>query len=93
MSIIDDLVAHPGLYLGIDNVQDSDVRGAARMVVTPLPGNVGVSLDYEILNPNFGDGERRAAAASDEGGAVGAGAGADPSLVVVQQARGRSRRA
>jgi hypothetical protein len=50
MGIIDDLLEHPGLYLGVDTVADSDRRGAARMVVTPLPGRSGVTLDYEILN-------------------------------------------
>jgi len=51
MAIVDDLLAHPGLYLGIDAVADSDLRGAARIAVTPLPGNSGVILEYEILNP------------------------------------------
>jgi hypothetical protein len=51
MAIIDDLMAHPGLYLGIDTLEGSDQRGAARIVVTPLPGGAGVTLDYEVLNP------------------------------------------
>ena len=51
MTIVDDLLAHPGLYIGIDSVADSDLRGAARIVVTPLPGGAGVTLDYEIFNP------------------------------------------
>jgi hypothetical protein len=51
MTIVDDLLAHPGLYLGIDTVTGSDLRGAARIVVTPLPGDSGVTLDYEIFNP------------------------------------------
>lgn len=51
MTIVDDLVAHPGLYIGIDSVARSDLRGAARIVVTPLPGDSGVSLEYEIYNP------------------------------------------
>jgi len=51
MSIVDDLLAHPGLYVGIDSDADSDLRGAARIVVTPLPGGAGVTLDYEVLNP------------------------------------------
>jgi hypothetical protein len=50
LTIIDDLLAHPGLYLGIDAVAGSDLRGAARLVVTALPGASGVALDYEILN-------------------------------------------
>jgi hypothetical protein len=50
MGIVDDLIAHPGLYLGID--RDTDQRGAsaAKIVVTPLPGGAGVSLDYETFN-------------------------------------------
>ena len=55
MGIVDDLVAHAGLYLGIDSVADSDLRGAARMIVTPLPGQSGVTLDYEIFNPAMPD--------------------------------------
>jgi hypothetical protein len=50
MPILDDLIAHPGLYIGVDEVQGSDLRGAARMVVAVLPGQIGVSIDYEILN-------------------------------------------
>ena len=45
MTIVDDLLANPGLYVGIDDVQGSDLRGAARILVTALPGNAGVSLD------------------------------------------------
>ena len=51
MTIVDDLLAHPGLYIGIDAVAGSEQRGAARVVVTPLPGSSGVTLDYEIFNP------------------------------------------
>ena len=51
MTIVDDLLAHPGLYLGIDSVEGSDLRGAARFTVTPLPGNSGVAIDYEVYNP------------------------------------------
>jgi hypothetical protein len=55
MSIVDDLCAHPGLYLGIDEMAGTDLRGAVRMVVTPLPGGAGVALDYEVLNPAHPD--------------------------------------
>jgi hypothetical protein len=55
MSVVDDLLASPGLYIGIDSVAGTDVRGAARIIVTPLPGNAGVSLDYEIFNPTTPD--------------------------------------
>ena len=51
MSIVDDLLANPGLYIGIDQVAGTDLRGAARIEVTALPGNSGVALDYEVLNP------------------------------------------
>jgi hypothetical protein len=51
MAIVDDLLENPGLYVGIDSGTDSDVREAARMVVTPLPGAAGVTLDYEVFNP------------------------------------------
>jgi hypothetical protein len=50
MGIVDDLLAHPGLYLGVDRVADSDHVGVARMTVTALPGGAGVALDYEIFN-------------------------------------------
>lgn len=52
MTIIDDLLANAGLYVGIDHAQRTDQVGSARMVVTPLPGDVGVTLDYEIFNPD-----------------------------------------
>jgi hypothetical protein len=51
MGIVDDLLANPGLYLGIDHEARSDSNGAARMLVTALPGGSGVALDYEIFNP------------------------------------------
>jgi hypothetical protein len=50
VGIVDDLLANPGLYVGKDTVAGSDLVGAARIVVSPLPGRAGVSLDYEILN-------------------------------------------
>jgi hypothetical protein len=55
MSIVDELLAAPGLYLGIDAVSGTEVRGAARLVMTPLPGDSGVAIDYEILNPAHPD--------------------------------------
>jgi hypothetical protein len=55
MSVVDDLLASPGMYVGVDTVADSDLRGAARLVVTPLPGGGGVTLDYEILNGSTPD--------------------------------------
>jgi hypothetical protein len=50
MAILDDLLDHPGIYLGLDRDQ-RDSPGAARILVTPLPGRAGVTLDYEVLNP------------------------------------------
>jgi hypothetical protein len=58
MGIVEDLLANPGLYVGIDSVTNSDVRGASRVVVTPLPGRAGVTLDYDIFNPAFPDNPR-----------------------------------
>jgi len=55
MTIVDDLLAAPGLYVGVDTVAGSDFRGAARIVVAPLPGNAGVTLDYEVFNPQTPD--------------------------------------
>jgi hypothetical protein len=52
MGIVDDLVQNAGLYIGVDRVQGSDAVGSARMVVTALPGDAGVALDYEVLNPS-----------------------------------------
>jgi hypothetical protein len=50
MGLVDDLLANPGLYLGIDRLARSDSQGAARITVAPLPGRAGVTLDYEVLN-------------------------------------------
>ena len=52
MGIIDDLLTNPGLYVGTDRVMDADRVGAARILLTPLPGQSGVALDYEIFNPS-----------------------------------------
>jgi hypothetical protein len=51
MSIVDELIAHPGTYIGLD--RDTEGRGtaAAKIVVTSLPGGAGVTLDYETFNP------------------------------------------
>lgn len=52
MGIVDDLLANVGLYVGLDRVAGADRIGAARIVVTALPGHAGVTLDYEIFNPS-----------------------------------------
>ena len=51
MSIVDDLLANPGVYLGIDREMQRGGDSAAKIIVTPLPGGAGVSLDYETFNP------------------------------------------
>jgi hypothetical protein len=58
MALIDDLLANPGLYVGIDRIEGTDHTGVARIVVTPLPGGSGVSLDYEVLGTGAPDGGR-----------------------------------
>jgi hypothetical protein len=75
MGVVDDLIAKPGLYLGIDQVQGSDLRGVARILVTVLPGASGVSLDYEIFNPALPDDprahvEHTVLARTHDGGAI-----------------------
>ena len=50
MGIVDDLLANPGVYLGTDRSPGTDRVAAAKIVVTPLPGGAGVTLDYELFN-------------------------------------------
>lgn len=54
--LIDQLLANPGLYSGTqaDPTASHPSGSVARVVVTPLPGGVGVSLDYEVLSPENG---------------------------------------
>ena len=75
MGIVDELLAAPGLYIGKDTVVGSDLVGAARIVVSVLPGGAGVSLDYEILNglapgPVLGHVEHTMIGRADDGGTV-----------------------
>ncbi|MDQ1396110.1 MAG: hypothetical protein QOG64_1369 [Acidimicrobiaceae bacterium] len=51
MGIVDDLLANPGIYLGIDREAGRGGDSAAKVVITPLPGGAGVTLDYETFNP------------------------------------------
>jgi hypothetical protein len=73
MGIIDDLLAHPGVYLGVD--RDAD-RGAsaAKIVITPLPGGAGVTLDYETFDADNervrGHAERAVLGRTHGGGAI-----------------------
>jgi hypothetical protein len=75
MTIVDDLLESPGLYVGIESMPGSDLQGAARIVVTPLPGRAGVTLDYEVFNPTMPDRvrghiEHTMLARTHDGGAV-----------------------
>lgn len=72
MGIVDDLLTNPGLYVGKDTVVGVDLVGAARILVSPLPGRAGVSLDYEILNglapgPVLGHVEHTVIGTADDG--------------------------
>src|SRR3954467_12387283 len=55
MTIVDDLLANPGVYLGVGRDPSGERGGqrtqAARIVVTPLPNGAGVAVDYETFNP------------------------------------------
>jgi hypothetical protein len=75
MGIVDDLLTNPGLYVGTDTVVGSDLVGAARIMVSHLPGGAGVSLDYEILNglgpgPVLGHVEHTVLGKADDGSTV-----------------------
>lgn len=75
MGIVEDLLAHPGIYLGIDRDAGSRGSSAARIAVTPLPGRAGVTLDYETFNPNNperirGHAEHAVLAHTHDGGAL-----------------------
>ena len=49
--IVDDLLQHLGLYLGIDRDTAGRDEAAAKILITALPGSVGVTVDYETFNP------------------------------------------
>ena len=54
MSIVDQLVQNAGVYLGIGVEPHGDEPSegqAARIVITPLPNDSGVTVDYETFNP------------------------------------------
>ena len=75
MGIVDDLLSNPGYYVGRDTVVGSELVGAARMHVSPLPGRAGVRLDYEILNglatgPVLGHAEHTVIGTADDGRTV-----------------------
>jgi hypothetical protein len=75
MGIVDDLLANPGRYVGTDTAIGRNLVGAARIVVSVLPGRAGVSLDYEVLNgmtPDdvLGHAEHTMVARADDGTTV-----------------------
>jgi len=75
MGIVDDLLANPGFYVGTDTAIRNELVGAARIVIAPLPGGAGVSLDYEILNgsapgPVLGHVEHTIIGTADDGRTV-----------------------
>ena len=72
MGVVQDLLANPGMYVGKDTAIGRDLIGAARIVVTRLPGGAGVSLDYELLNalapgPVLGHVEHTMVGVADDG--------------------------
>jgi hypothetical protein len=72
MGIVDDLLAGAGLYVGPETADGGEVKAAARIVVTALPGGAGVSLDYEIVNvdgqgPALGHAEHTIIGRADDG--------------------------
>jgi hypothetical protein len=75
MGIVNDLLSNTGFYVGKDTVVGSDLVGAARILVSALPGGAGVSLDYEILNglapgPVLGHVEHTVIGTADDGTTV-----------------------
>jgi len=75
MGIVDELLDNAGLYIGKDTVVGTDLVGAARILVTALPGRAGVSLDYEVLNglapgPVLGHAEHTVIGKADDGRTV-----------------------
>jgi hypothetical protein len=55
VSIVDQLIDNPGVYLGIGRDpggrRDQPQGQVARIVVTPLPSRGGVTVDYETFDP------------------------------------------
>lgn len=76
MGIVDDLLANAGTYVGVDRDPNGGGESAAKIVVAPLPGAVGVTLDYETYSASNppdrirGHAEHAVLARSHGGGAV-----------------------
>jgi hypothetical protein len=58
MGIVDGLLEHHGLYLGVVHDLDDEGEAAARLLVEPLPGRAGVALDYQTFNATNRDNVR-----------------------------------
>jgi hypothetical protein len=54
--LVETLLAKPGLYAGtqVDPSEEHPAGSVGRVRVTPLPGRMGVTFDYEVLNPERG---------------------------------------
>jgi hypothetical protein len=55
--LVDQLLARPGLYVGPQadpNDKSGNAPSAARIAVAALPGDSGVSMDYEVLSSTGG---------------------------------------
>jgi hypothetical protein len=53
--LVDQLITHPGVYLGTDvdpTAERQSENQVARIVVTALPGGVGVTFDYDVVAPD-----------------------------------------
>jgi hypothetical protein len=75
MGIVEDLLEHAGLYIGISHDIGHEGQAAARIFVDPLPGRSGVSLEYETFNAGNanrirGHHERAIVARTHTGGAI-----------------------
>jgi hypothetical protein len=74
MGLIEELVAHPGTYVGLDRDPTTGRVSAARIVVAPLPGGAGVTLDFESFNPQEervrGHAEHAVLARTHDGGSI-----------------------
>jgi hypothetical protein len=55
MTILDQLIDNPGVYLGIGRdpggQRDQPEGQVARIVIAPLPSRSGVTVDYETFDP------------------------------------------
>jgi hypothetical protein len=87
--LIEQLSAHPGLYLGTqtDPTQDTASGSVARIKVALLPGGAGVAMDYEVLSPQGGlvHAEHAVLARTSEGIALVTAHSHAPAMSVLRQ--------